>query len=155
MTWAIIIFLILIGFTALILEILVIPGFGVVGIIGVIGIGFGVYEAYYTFGNFAGNITLASTLIFTIILTIIILRSNTWKKLMLKSQISSKVNEIPENILKVGMTGTTVSRLAPSGKARIANEIYEVDTYGLFIDQNQEIEILKIEQNKIIVTNKN
>ena len=154
MSWFLIVLVIIIGFSALILEILVIPGFGIVGILGLLGIGFGIYESYHTYGLLAGNLTLLVSILFSVILTIIILRTKTWKKLMLKSQISSKVNEIPEDKVKIGMIGKTVSRLAPSGKARIGDDIYEVDTYGLFIDQNQEIEVIKVEQNKIIVTNK-
>ncbi len=155
MDWILIILFITLGFIALILEILVIPGFGVVGVLGFGGIAFGIYEAYSSHGIMAGNITLLATIIVSIFLAIMIMRSKTWKKMMLNDNISSRVNEIPEEKVKVGMEGVTVSRLAPSGKARIGDDIYEVDTYGLFVNQNETIEVLKIEGNKIIVKTKN
>ncbi len=155
MSWGIIVFFILIGIVALILEIFVIPGFGVVGIFGFSSLIFGIYEAYYQYGTIAGNITLISTILFLLILIVISLRTKTWRKLMLNTNIDSKVNEIDEHKVEIGTEGITISRLAPSGKARLNDEIFEVDTQGLFVDPNTEIVVIKINKNKIIVKPKN
>jgi len=151
MSWGIIIFFILIGIIALILEIFVIPGFGVVGIFGFSSLLFGIYEAYSQYGMVAGNITLVSTILFLIILIVVSLRTKTWQKLMLNTSIDSKVNEVDEQKVSVGTEGKTISRLAPSGKARFNNEIFEVDAQGLFVDPDTEIVVVKVNKNKIIV----
>ena len=70
---------------------------------------------------------------------------------MLKSEIDSKVNVIDMEKIKVGDTGKTVSRLVPAGKAIINGDFYEVRTTGEFLDQDTEIEIEKIEANKIFI----
>ncbi len=155
MSWGIIGLFILIGIVALILEIFVIPGFGIVGIFGFSSILFGIYEAYSQYGMVAGNITLMSTVLFLVGLIVVSLRTKTWRKLMLHTNIESKVNEIDENKVEVGSEGITISRLAPIGKARINNEIFEVDTQGLFVDPNTKIVVIKINKNKIIVKLKN
>lgn len=155
MTWTAIIFLIVIGVIALVLEIVVIPGFGVVGILGLASIAFGIFEAYSQYGSIAGNITLISTIFVIIVLVVISLRTKTWKKLMLNTNIDSKVNEIDESNVFVGGEGITTSRLAPSGKARINNELYEVSTQGVFVNENTEIIVVKVIKNKIIVKPKN
>jgi membrane-bound ClpP family serine protease len=151
MTWTIIAVLIIVGLIFLILEILVVPGTTFVGIIGFILIVIGIWQSFSVYGNIAGSITLGSCILLTLITLYYSLRSNTWKKFMLKTDIKSKVNVIDEKKIKVGDTGKTVSRLAPAGKALINNVFYEVHTNGGFIDEGREIIILKINYNKIYV----
>jgi len=82
--------------------------------------------------------------------TIFFFRYKTWKPLMLKTEIDSKVNVLDKNIM-VGMEGRTISRLAPAGKAIFEGITEEVFSKNDFIDENQQIIITKIEGNKIIV----
>ncbi|MCL2436151.1 MAG: NfeD family protein [Lentimicrobiaceae bacterium] len=97
-----------------------------------------------------------TTLWLTIVLITLILgvifffRFKTWKPLMLKTEIDSKVNVLDQKIT-VGMEGKTVSRLAPAGKAIFEEITEEVFSQNDFIDENQEVIITKIEGNKIIV----
>lgn len=151
MTWTLIAVLIIIGLLLLVLEILVIPGTGIVGVLGFGCLVFGIYQTYVTFGNTAGHITVASTAFLSFIAIYLSIRSNTWKKLSLKSEIKSQVNLIDEKVLHVGDKGMAIARLAPSGKARINDELFEVHTYNLFVDENTEIEVIKIEANKVWV----
>lgn len=153
MNWAVIITIILIGIIGLVLEFLVVPG-GIVGIISGLVIAGGIGIAYYKYGVLAGNITLIVTVIGIIVGIFFMLRSRTWKKLMLNTQIDSKVNEVNEAKIKPGSEGITVSRLAPSGKASFDGEVAEVFSAHDFIDENEEIIVLKIEGNKITVKHK-
>lgn len=151
MFWLVICVLIIVGLSFLVLEILVIPGTGVAGFIGFILLGIGIWQAYSVFGSTAGHYTVGGTFVLTILTLILSLRAKTWKKIMLKSEINSKVNIIDMEKIKVGDTGKTVSRLVPAGKAIINGNFYEVRTTGEFLDQDTEIEIEKIEVNKIFV----
>lgn len=153
MNWAVIITIILIGILGLVLEFLVVPG-GVVGIISGLVIAGGVGLAYYQYGVLAGNITLIVTVIGILVGIFFLLRSRTWKKLMLNTKIDSKVNEVDEAKIKVGSEGMTVSRLAPGGKAIFDGEVAEVFSSHDFIDENREIVVLKIEGSKITVKQK-
>lgn len=150
MNWAVIITIILIGILGLVLEFLVVPG-GIVGVISGLIIAGGVGLAYYKYGVLAGNITLIVTVIGILVGIFFLLRSRTWKKLMLNTKIESKVNEVDEAKIKVGSVGTTVSRLAPGGKAIFDGEVAEVFSSHDFIDENQQIVVLKIEGSKITV----
>jgi len=96
------------------------------------------------------TIWLTIVLITLILGTIFFFRFKTWKPLMLKTEIDSKVNVLDKKIT-VGMEGKTVSRLAPAGKAIFENITEEVFSQNDFIDENQEVIITKIEGNKIIV----
>jgi membrane-bound ClpP family serine protease len=154
MHWILILTLILIGLIFLALEILVIPGVGIAGIIGFILIAVGVWQTYAGHGMLAGHLVLAGTFALTVITLVLSLRGKTWRRLALSTSIDSKVNLIDEENVKPGDGGKTVSRLAPMGKALINGEFYEVSTNGDFIDQQTEIVVLKIDHSKIIVKRK-
>ena len=151
MFWLVVVTLILIGLAFLLLEILVIPGTGVAGIIGFILLGVGVWQAYAYYGTVTGHWVLAGTIVGTVVVLAYSLRAKTWRRIALKSEIDSRVNIIDEETLKPGDTGKAISRLAPGGKAVINKEYYEVRTLGEFIDQGVEIVIEKIEDHKIFV----
>ena len=149
MNWLLIIILIVVGIIALMLEFLALPG-AIVGILGSLSILGGIVLAYTQYGMMAGNITLFSTAVVIVIVVILFLRSGTWKKLALHTQIEGKVNEHATD-MEVGMEGKAVSRLAPAGKALFKRESVEVFSSHGFIDENSTIVISKIEGNKIIV----
>jgi membrane-bound ClpP family serine protease len=151
MSWTIIAVLIIVGFLFLLLEILVLPGTNVAGIIGFVLIGIGVWQAYTVYGGVAGTLTLAGSVIFSVVALYLALKSRTWSRASLKSAIGSRVNLVMPDKIKVGDTGKTISRLAPMGKAFINGEYYEVRSNGEMIDPGTEIEITKIDVNKITV----
>lgn len=154
MAWSVIVVLILIGLLFIILEILVIPGVAIFGILGVIIILIGVWQSYISYGTTAGHIVLASSILLSIVTLVFSLRSKTWKRMMLNSKIEGKTNVIDENKIKAGDTGKTTSRLSPAGKAIINGDYYEVHTQSEFMDPGTEIEIIKIDFNKIYVKQK-
>ena len=149
MNWLVIIFLILIGVIALVLELFALPG-AVIGIIGSLFIIAGIIISYVKFGLLAGNLTLLITAVFIIASVVLFLRSKTWRKMTLTTQTDGKMNVQPET-LQVGMEGIALSRLAPSGKAVFGSEVVEVFSALDFIDQNSPVIISKIEGSKIIV----
>ena len=61
----------------------------------------------------------------------------------LKTNVESKVESVTETQIKPGDKGTTVSRLAPMGKVKINDITVEAKTADDFIDQDEEIVVLK------------
>ena len=96
------------------------------------------------------TIWLVIILLFLMLGIFLFFRYKTWKPLMLETEIDSKVN-VPAPILTVGMTGKTISRLAPGGKAVFEDTAEEVFSQHEFIDENKQVVITKIEGSKIIV----
>lgn len=149
--WTVISVLILIGLLMMIMEVLVIPGSGFAGLIGLVLMAAGVWLAYSKEGIMAGHITLASTLAINLLGLIIILRSKTWKKASLKAVNTGRVNQIDKKNLKIGEKGVTISTCAPMGKAKFKTAYYEVSTLSDFIDQEENVEIIRISGNKIFI----
>ncbi|MBN1388030.1 MAG: hypothetical protein JW965_06250 [Bacteroidales bacterium] len=149
----IIIFLIILGILLFLVEFLIVPGITVAGIGGAISIITGVVLAFYYEGPTTGLIVLISTAVLIGLTAVFMLKAGTWKKMMLNKAIDSKVDfiKMEEGRIKVGDKGKTITRLNPMGKVMIGNEYYEAKAMDKLIDQNTEVEIVKIESNKIIV----
>ena len=144
------ILLILLGIVLMILDFLVIPG-GVVAVIGVLCMAGGVVTAFMQFGNTVGFLTLVLTAILTILFFWLMMRTKTWRKMQLNTQIDSKMNEVDETRLGEGTEGVAVSRLAPTGTGLFGDTEAEVVSMQGFIDENTPIVIRKIDGSKIIV----
>lgn len=151
MSWILVVVLIVVGILLLLLELLVIPGATVAGIAGFGLIAFSVYLSYDTYGATAGHWTLAGAAVGSLLSIIFAFRSRTWKNAGLESSITGKANTFEDNSLQKGDTGITMSRLAPSGKARIKGQYYEVQSIAGMVNAKEEIVVTKVEGNRIYV----
>lgn len=154
MSVALIIFFLALGLLLLLIEVLITPGI-VIGSIGVMFMGFGIYKVYADYGMNAGNITLAGSFLVSVLAVVIALRSKAWKRMSLKDTLEGKTNTINMDLIKPGDSGRSLSRLRPSGNALINGSRVEVVTLGESIDADQEIEVKEIRLNKIFVKLKN
>jgi len=150
MTLTSIILLILIGLFLLMLEILFVPGF-VLGTVSTILMITGIIFSYHDYGNTIGTIVLGSTVVITITAVYWAFKSNMWKKLQVNSSMEGKANVMEAYAVQTGNTGRTISRLNPIGKAFINNLQVEVQAMEGFIDQDKDITVIKVQQNKILV----
>jgi len=159
MSIALIIFLILLGIVLFLIEFLLVPGITIAGIGGAILIIGSVIMSYHYHGTAVGNYTLLGTAIFVFFTIYFVLKSRTWKKIMLDTKIEGKVNVVSdeerESNIKPGDVGETVTRLNPMGKVLVNGEYYEAKSQDKFIDQKTRIEIIKVLKNKLIVKSKN
>lgn len=152
MDWNIILIIstILLGLIFVILEVLVLPG-GVIGILGVGLLGYGVYMSFEGYGVTGGTISLGATSVVVIAGIYYAIRNKTWNKISLQEEIVGKSGVNLEMDISEGATGKSISRLCPTGTARIDNNVYEVSTTGEFIDENQEIIVSRIKDQRIYV----
>ena len=146
----IVISLIVIGLALMFAEIMIIPGFGIAGILGILAMGGSSYYAFYEFGNASGFIVLGVNVVLVVILLLWALRAKTWKKLALETNISSKVNE-QELAVAVGDKGVAATRLAPMGNARFGDHVVEVSALEGMISSGAAIEIVMLEDRKVYV----
>lgn len=146
-----IILLILTGILLIILEILVIPGITVAGLSGLGLMVGGVYISYSKFGTATGSWVLFSTLLITVALILWALRSKTWKRFSLDTEISNNVETFAEGAIKVGDKGITITRLNPMGKVRVNDIEVEARCPDSFVDPQVEIEVTKVTKTYIFV----
>ncbi|MBN2742581.1 NfeD-like partner-binding protein [Breznakibacter xylanolyticus] len=151
MTTLVIVLLILTGLILLLLEFFVIPGVTVVGVAGALLIAAGIFFTYRNFGPGGGHIALIITLLAGLVMVLLALRSKTWDRLALKSEIDSNITTVDESCVKEGDDGITISRLNPIGKAQIGNQIIEAHCPGHFIDEKTPVQVVKVHKTYIIV----
>ncbi len=144
-----IITLILVGLVLIFAEILLIPGVGIAGILGLLSMGGSCFYAFYEFGNTVGAIVTAINAVLIVALTVWVLRAKTWKRMSLETNIDSKAVE--GATLSVGEKGKTLTRLAPMGSARFGNYVVEVKALEGMLDPDTTVEVVLIEDNKIYV----
>jgi Membrane-bound serine protease (ClpP class) len=146
-----IILLILVGVALLVAEFFVFVGSVVAGVAGFALTATGVFLAYKTYGTSVGNYTLIGAGILFLIAVYFALRSKTWKKIALHSELDGKVNTIDEHEIKVGDKGVTVSKVAPMGKVRVNDVVVEAKSTGIYIEENTDIEVIKVYGSNILV----
>ena len=96
--WALIATLVIVGLLLLGIELLVIPGFGVVGILGIVSFVCSCYFSFATFGVTAGVAVLIAEIVLVSAFIVLVLRSKTWRKITLNTNIDSKVDELPQMV---------------------------------------------------------
>ena len=150
--WITIIVLVLIGLTLMYLELIFVPGTTILGLLGLVLSGIGIYVAYVRHGSAVGTLVLGSSLLVTIAGLVYSFRAGTWRKLSLKQKNEFRVNEDYTKGLHIGMSGVAISDLKPIGKAEFSDIAYEVATQGNLISSGTAVKIMKLSGNKIIVT---
>jgi membrane-bound ClpP family serine protease len=144
-----IIILLAIGVALLIVEVVVLPGITFAGIFGVLLVITGLAFAF-SHSSEVGIYSVIGTVLLFVALLVYALRSKTWNKLSLDSEIDSKVNVL-EATVEVGQKGVTISRLAPIGKIDVNDKIMEAKSEFGLIDENKEVVIVQIDNATIIV----
>ena len=145
-----IITLILLGLVLIFAEILLIPGVGVAGILGLLSIGGSCFYAFHQMGTTIGVIVTVADAVLLVALTVWVLRAKTWKRLTLETIVDGKAVST-DGTISVGERGVTVTRLAPMGMARFGGESVEVKALEGMIDTGVDIEVVMIEDKKVYV----
>ncbi|HZK18740.1 MAG TPA: NfeD family protein [Clostridia bacterium] len=143
--------LFLAGVIALIIEVFVIPGFGVAGVTGVILMIWSVILIAVDFEQIVKSLTLA--IILTFILFFVLLKL-VWSRFSLFTRQSnvSGYNVKDESLGDlVGEKGLTVTPLRPSGNVEIDNTRYDAITEGEFIEVNQPIVVSVVKTSHLVV----
>ena len=151
MDWITVIGLVLFGIFLLIAEIIFVPGTTIVGVLGLLFSTYGIYLSYDYFGTLTGTIFLISTVTVKVLVLVITFKGKSWERFSLKNSMTGSFNQDFELDFKAGDIGQSISSLKPIGKALFNDQEIEVRSNGGFINENVEIEILRIESKKFFV----
>ena len=143
--------LIIIGLLLMFAEILIIPGVGIAGILGVAAMAGSCVYAFLEIGQTAGVIVTAVNAVLLVVISIWVLRAKTWERLALATNIDSKAI-VPEAEVVPGTVGVTVPRLAPMGTARFGDLRLAVTARAGIIDPGVEVEVVEVDGVKVYVT---
>lgn len=153
MTWFILLSLLSIGLILILTEIIFVPGTTVIGILGLIFTGAGVYYSFLKFDTSIAWVIFGLALLANFVALFYGFKSGVWNKFALKESIKSRSFDGRLLGLELGMEGKAVSDIKPIGKAEFSEKIYEVKSDSGFISVGTIVFITKLEDNRIIVKN--
>ena len=143
------------GIVLLAIEIFVIPGFGITGILGILGIVAGIFMSFGINNIAQATLVVFVSLIVDIILIIIlarfILKSKGFKNIVaLETDTAGYHSSVSyDNLL--GCEGITDTFFRPSGNIIINDKKYDAITEGEFINKGVKIKVILVEGNKIVI----
>lgn len=140
----------LLGLLLIAIEIVLIPGSTVVGVIGALLSVLSIGLAFYYLESLQAWLFTGSAIGISGGLGMIGLRSKTWRRFEVKTAIESKAPGQTGQI-QVGMAGITTSRCNPIGQAEIANELHEVYAIGDYLELGTPILVERIENQYIYI----
>lgn len=147
--------LFIVGVILLLIEIFLIPGFGLTGIAGIILI---FISIFFTLGGgtralYSIGIVAAILLILFIILLVLFPKLPIWNKLGLKESLKTEKGYTAYSQLEelIGKEGIVLTTLRPSGTIEIDGKRYDAISLGEFIEKDSKVKVIKIEGGKIIV----
>lgn len=143
--------LLLLGVVLLVVEIALIPGVGITGVMGVLSVLASVCYAFVTLGSVAGWVTVLISLVVLGALFAWAVYGKSIDKVALKKNIDSKVVNPEADGLMVGDRGVAIARLALIGEAEFNGNRVEVKSADGFIDEGATIVIERISGGVIFV----
>jgi len=159
--------LFVVGLGLLALELLVIPGFGIAGISGMVCILAGIYLALVKrpVPEFSWDYQMLSSALITFIFVVIAATigivaiwktfpdSRVRKFMVLSAREDAEAGYTAGESLEAleGQVGRSLTHLRPSGKALIGGERVEVQTQGEFIEKDRPLRVVRVLGNKVFV----
>ncbi|MCK5861956.1 MAG: hypothetical protein KAH38_05695, partial [Candidatus Hydrogenedentes bacterium] len=161
--------LVCIGVALMLAEVLVIPGFGVAGMSGILCLMLGIYMSLtrvtvpeYSWDLMrlrdAGVTIMVAGFMFSALMLLtwrFFPQSRLARKLILSEAQFAEAGYVVQTEAdiraSVGLQGTATTMLRTAGRGRFANKTYGVMTRGEFIEKGQPIEIIQAEGNRYVV----
>lgn len=143
--------LVLFATILLLVEIMLIPGIGFTGILGIMSMIGAVAYSFYFIGSIAGWITLGLACVICVVFFLWALYGNSLDRVALKKNIDSTVKEGEISKFAVGDKGVARTRLALIGEAEINGLIVEVKSESGFVDEGESVEVVRLSGDTVFV----
>ena len=154
-SWLTVLLLMLLGFILLLIELFVLPGFGLCGISGLATLGYACYLAFEGFESaWPGWIALSGTMVILMAFIVLFRRTKAWKRLRLDAKEGSSEGfqvSSPDLEELVGKTGDSLTMLRPAGTAKIDGKRVDVVTEGVFLPKNTKVKVVMVKGNRVVV----
>jgi membrane-bound serine protease (ClpP class) len=142
--------LILIGIALGVVEVLVIPGFGIAGILGLAAVVGAVVVAFTQLGPLAGAMALGGGLAAAAILIWVLPKTRAARRMVLEQQHTTRVHDGSLAAL-VSKQGRALTPLRPSGTVEVEGRPVDVVTDGEFIERGSGVRVARVEGTRVIV----
>lgn len=145
--------LVLVGVLLLALEVALIPGVGITGVLGALSM-MGAVAYAFNFMPLAGWLTLAIVALAIVLLILWAIYGKSIDNVALKKNIDSTVQNPDTATLAVGDEGVAVTRLALVGDADFGGRLVEVTSASGFLEEGTKVRVTRIAGGTIFVKSK-
>ena len=146
------ILIILAGLALIAIEVYLIPGFNVVGVIGFLIILFGVGYSYNETGMIGGTAFLLGSMFLTGGMFMWMWKSGAWDRFVLATNLKSDervvARESADRAKHLGQVGTAITPLRPTGIVEIDSHRIEVMTEGEYIAAGSVVTIVAMDRRR-------
>ena len=152
--WVYAIGMLILGFALILLEVFVIPGFNIFGILGFATVCGGVYIAYVKLGPAAAAAVGLLAVAGTATLIWLLVRNRAWQRLVLATETdrASGYDSAPAGLAGlVSESGVALTPLRPSGRAQFGDQFVDGVTEGDVIETGARVEGLSVNGNRVVV----
>ncbi len=160
--------LVLAGIILILVEVFLIPGFGVAGAAGVLMLLVGTYLALvnFTLPEYSWQYDRLNDVMYSVLLAMIAFAAfvvATWKLLprspLYRAIVLNAAQEtaqgytapVQDAAQRVGLRGRATSMLRPAGRARFGEATVQVVTRGAFIPAGTDVEIIEVDGARVVV----
>ena len=151
MTGAAVILLLVLGVVLLAAEILVIPGFGLIGLLGIAStLGAGAL-AFTQLGTLWGVAALGGGLAVSGLMAWFLPRTTAGRQMVLSEDQRGMRAADRTLALLAGLEGEAVTPLRPSGSARLDGRVVDVITDGIYVEAGARVRVAKVEGSRVVV----
>lgn len=139
-------------------EIFLVPGFGMFGVAAVCSLAFCGYQAVAAYGIATGGIVTLILFVLAVVIVVVALkmmiRTEAGKSIVLDTSVSSTAtdnNEKYDPDLWIGREMTAITDLRPGGNARFEDKTHQVYTEGVFLHSGDKVQVFKVKDEKLFV----
>lgn len=147
--------LLLVGLGLLIVELFVVPGFGVFGVGGVAAILAAIYFSFATAESALQSLGVASgaAIVGAVVLWRFGKRVRFWDRLILKTRQENESGYVAPADFRphLGRRGRAITPLRPSGTVDVEGERIDAVTEGAFVEAGKEVVVVKVEGTRVVV----
>ncbi len=145
-----ILILAVIGLMLVIAEVLI-PGFGIFGILGVIALFISTLIIAFEYGTAAFIVTVAVLIVLVLLFIRLVKTTNIYKKFVLTDKMEAK--DFDESTISglLDKEGVTLTPLKPYGKAEFGGKVIDVFSKGEYVEKNRTVRVIQISGKNVVV----
>ena len=144
--------LMVLGYVLLFIELGVLPGFGVPGVMGLCVLASGCYQLWQSQGPLIGSLGTILSLIIAVYATIQFARSRSGQALVLNEEVSGSASPIDQLAPFIGSAAVVAAPLRPSGVVTIEGGRYDAMVRdGGFVEADALVIVVAQEHGQLVV----
>ena len=144
--------LMVLGYVLLFIELGVLPGFGIPGIMGLIALVSGCYELWQSQGPLVGSLGTLISLGIAVFVTVRFARSRSGQALVLDDEISGSASPTDQLAPLIGCAAVVSATLRPSGVVTIDGSRYDAMVRdGGFVEAEALVVVVAQEHGQLVV----